>query len=376
MLDFRALNRLHARPKISMFSAAAVTAAIASYVEPLIGSDLASAAIPIEVDAASEHARLSLGFHVGDCRATMIAALRAHLAAQLPGISVEIQIDSEVIAQAVQKNLQPLPGVKNILAVASGKGGVGKSTTAVNLALALQADGARVGLLDADIYGPSQPLMLGSSDRPTSPDGKRMRPILALGLQAMSIGFLMDTTSQPAIWRGPMATQALWQLLTETMWDALDYLVVDLPPGTGDIQLSLSQKIPVAGSLIITTPQDIALLDARKGLEMFRKVGIPVLGVIENMSTHLCSNCGHEEAIFGSGGGDRLAREAGTELLGSLPLDIRIRQQADSGKPTVAAEPDGALAQRYRHIARLAAARLAYGAAAQLDFPVISSVDD
>ncbi|MDB5988121.1 MAG: apbC [Nevskia sp.] len=359
-----------------MSSPAAVTAAISSFVEPLIGTDLASAEVPIEVDASGKHAKLRFGFHLGNYRATLLAAIQLHLSSVLPGVSVELHIESLVSAQAVQKNLQPLAGVKNILAVASGKGGVGKSTTAVNLALALQVDGARVGILDADVYGPSQPLMLGSVERPTSPDGKRMRPIMAHGLQAMSIGFLMESDAQPAIWRGPMATQALWQLLTETMWDDLDYLVVDLPPGTGDIQLSLSQKIPVAGSVIVTTPQDIALLDARKGLEMFRKVGIPVLGVIENMSMHICSNCGHEEAVFGSGGGDKLSREAGTELLGSLPLDIRIRQQADSGTPTVAAEPDGALARRYREIARLTAARLAYGSAAKLSFPSIATVDD
>jgi len=359
-----------------MSSAAAVTAALSSFVDPLIGTDLGSAGVPIEVTPDGARARLTLGFYPGDYGTSMLASLRAHLARALPGVAVEVQLETRVSAQAVQKNLQPLTGVKNILAVASGKGGVGKSTTAVNLALALQADGARVGILDADVYGPSQPLMLGSAERPTSPDGKRMRPIIAHGLQSMSIGYLMDSSAQPAIWRGPMATQALWQLLSETIWDELDYLVVDLPPGTGDIQLSLSQKIPVAGSVIITTPQDIALLDARKGLEMFRKVGIPVLGVIENMSTHVCSNCGHEEAIFGSGGGARLSQEAGTELLGSLPLDIRIRQQADSGTPTVIAEPHGVLAQRYRDIARLTAARLAYGAAAQLGFPTIATVDD
>ena len=218
--------------------------------------------------------------------------------------------------------------------------------------------------------------MLGSKAKPTSPDGKRMHPIVAHGLQAMSIGFLLDNDAQPAIWRGPMVTQALWQLLTETIWDDLDYLVVDLPPGTGDIQLSLSQKVPVAGSVIVTTPQDIALLDARKGLQMFRKVGIPVLGVIENMSTHVCTNCGHEEAIFGYGGGDRLAREAGTELLGSLPLDIRIREMADGGNPTVAADPASALSLRFRDIARLTAARLAYGAAANLAFPTLTMVDN
>jgi ATP-binding protein involved in chromosome partitioning len=246
----------------------------------------------------------------------------------------------------------------------------------VNFALALAAEGARVGILDADLYGPSQPLMLGTRQRPTSPDGRRMHPVLAHGLQAMSIGFLIDVESQPTIWRGPMATQALQQLLTETVWDDLDYLVIDMPPGTGDIQLSLSQRVPVAGSVIVTTPQDIALLDARKGLEMFRKVGIPVLGVVENMSTHVCSSCGHEEAIFGSGGGARLAHEAGAELLGQIPLDIRIRRQADGGNPTVAAEPGSPLAVRYRDIARLAAARLAYGPVDAAGFPDISIAED
>jgi len=274
----------------------------------------------------------------------------------------------------VQRNLKPMPGIRNIIAVASGKGGVGKSTVAVNLALALKAEGARVGILDADIYGPSQPLMLGSKDRPTSPDGTRMNPILAHGLQAMSIGFLIDD-EQPMIWRGPMVTQALGQLLTETRWDDLDYLVVDLPPGTGDIQLSLSQRMPVSGAVIVTTPQDIALLDARKGLQMFRKVEVAVLGVVENMSTHVCSSCGHEEAIFGAGGGERLAQQYGVELLGQLPLDIRIRQQADGGNPTVAAAPESELARRYRAIARKAAARLAYGAPAGT-FPTIEVTDD
>jgi ATP-binding protein involved in chromosome partitioning len=272
--------------------------------------------------------------------------------------------------------VKPLDGIKNVIAVASGKGGVGKSTVAVNFALGLQAEGARVGILDADLYGPSQPTMLGSRERPTSPDGRRMHPIMAHGLQAMSIGFLMDSEAQPMIWRGPMATQALQQLLNETVWQDLDYLVVDMPPGTGDIQLTLSQRVPVAGAVVVTTPQDIALIDARKGLEMFRKVGVPVLGVVENMSTHVCSNCGHEEAIFGVGGGNRLAQEGGAELLGSLPLDIRIRQQADGGVPTVADDPESALAYRYRDIARLAVARLAYGAVADLAFPSLSIVDD
>jgi ATP-binding protein involved in chromosome partitioning len=353
-------------------------AALGGYVDPLLGRDLQSAGVArrLQLDGNRARVHLTLGFPAAGYRAELAAQLQQHLAAARPGLTVELDLDWDIGAQAVQKGLQPLPGVKNILAVASGKGGVGKSTVAVNLALALQAEGARVGILDADLYGPSQPLMLGSRERPGSPDGRRMYPIQAHGLQAMSIGFLIDSEAQPTIWRGPMATQALWQLLTETAWDALDYLVVDMPPGTGDIQLSLSQKVPVAGSVVVTTPQDVALLDARKGLEMFRKVGIPVLGIVENMSTHVCSNCGHEEAIFGAGGGEKLAREAGSELLGQLPLDIRIRRQADSGNPTVAAEPEGALAKRYRDIARLAAARLAYGEAAAAGFPSIAITED
>jgi ATP-binding protein involved in chromosome partitioning len=350
----------------------AILAAAGRYHDPLIGKTLAEAGAGLNMDGAV--LRVILGFPAAGYRAALAAALRAHLAEAGAG-GVEVTVDWEIRAGAVQKGLQTLPGVKNILAVASGKGGVGKSTVAVNLALALRAEGAQVGILDADLYGPSQPLMLGTHDKPTSPDGRRMNPIRAHGLQAMSIGFLMQSDAQPTIWRGPMATQALWQLLTETVWEALDYLVVDMPPGTGDIQLSLSQKVPVAGSVIVTTPQDIALLDARKGLEMFRKVGIPVLGIVENMSIHVCSKCGHEEHIFGSGGGERLAHDGGTELLGSLPLDIRIREQADSGNPTVAQDPGSPLALRYRDIARLTAARLAYGAAANVAFPTIEISD-
>ncbi|MDR3415405.1 MAG: iron-sulfur cluster carrier protein ApbC [Nevskia sp.] len=361
-----------------MSEQALLESALGRYVEPMLGCDLQTAGVVRSVEVRGRRARIQvdLAFPAAGYRETLEAGLRRHLAAVVPGLELDIAVGWHVAAYAVQKGLQPLPGVKNIVAVASGKGGVGKSTVAVNLALALQVEGARVGILDADLYGPSQPLMLGSRERPTSPDGRRMHPIRAHGLQAMSIGFLLEGDAQPTIWRGPMATQALWQLLTETVWDDLDYLVVDMPPGTGDIQLSLSQRVPVAGSVVVTTPQDVALLDARKGLEMFRKVGIPVLGIVENMSTHVCSNCGHEEAIFGSGGGERLAREAGSELLGQLPLDIRIRQQADGGNPTVAAESEGALARRYRDIARLAAARLAYGEAAAVDFPSIEIVED
>jgi ATP-binding protein involved in chromosome partitioning len=258
----------------------------------------------------------------------------------------------------VQKGLQPLPNVKNVIAVASGKGGVGKSTTAVNLALALQAEGATVGILDADIYGPSQPRMLGANQRPTSQDGQSMEPIVSHGLQSMSIGYMIDEET-PMIWRGPMVTHALEQLLRNTRWHELDYLVIDLPPGTGDTQLTLSQKIPVSGAIIVTTPQDIALLDARKGLKMFEKVNVPVLGVVENMSIHICSQCGHEEHIFGEGGGRRMAEQYQVDFLGALPLDIRIREETDSGRPTVIAEPDSRIAQIYREIARKAAARLA-----------------
>lgn len=252
---------------------------------------------------------------------------------------------------------KPLPGVRNIIAVASGKGGVGKSTTSVNLALALAAEGARVGLLDADIYGPSQPRMLGVSAEPEMHDDKSMSPVMAQGLQTMSIGYLVDET-QAMVWRGPMVTSALMQLLNDTRWDELDYLIVDMPPGTGDIQLTLAQKVPVAGSVIVTTPQDIALLDARKAITMFEKVKIPVLGVVENMAMHVCSNCGHVEHIFGEGGGQRLAEEYHVDLLGSLPLDMSIREDLDKGQPSVTRNPDSVVAQTYRQTARTMAARL------------------
>jgi ATP-binding protein involved in chromosome partitioning len=275
--------------------------------------------------------------------------------------NITVNIGSRIVAHKTQQGVTLLPNVKNIIAVASGKGGVGKSTTSVNLALALAAEGATVGLLDADIYGPSQPQMLGISGRPESLDGKSMEPMQAHGIQTMSIGFLVDTDT-PMVWRGPMVTGALEQLLRDTKWKDLDYLVIDLPPGTGDIQLTLAQKIPVTGAIIVTTPQDIALLDARKGLKMFEKVGIPILGIVENMSTHICSNCGHEEHIFGSGGGALMCKDYNVDLLGSLPLDISIRQQADSGKPTVVAAPDSAIANTYKEIARAAAIKIANAA--------------
>ncbi|MDR3214604.1 MAG: iron-sulfur cluster carrier protein ApbC [Azoarcus sp.] len=288
-------------------------------------------------------------------RSLLAAAVRA-----LPGVErVDIGVSDRILAHAVKNGVKLLPGVKNVIAVASGKGGVGKSTTAVNLALALAADGARVGMLDADIYGPSQPQMLGIvARRPESVDGKTMEPIEAHGLQAMSIGLLVDDDT-PMVWRGPLATRALTQLLTETHWRDLDYLVVDLPPGTGDIQLTLAQNVPVTGAVIVTTPQDIALIDAKKGLKMFEKVNVPILGVVENMSIHICSHCGHEEHIFGAGGGQRICEDYGVAFLGALPLDLKIRAEADSGAPTVVADPASRIAAIYHDIARKVAVAIA-----------------
>ncbi|MDP5240113.1 iron-sulfur cluster carrier protein ApbC [Uliginosibacterium sp. 31-16] len=291
---------------------------------------------------------------------TAIAAQIEAAACALPGVtSAKATVSAKIVAHKVQGNVQLLPGVKNIIAISSGKGGVGKSTTAVNLALALAQEGARVGILDADIYGPSQPQMLGiAAAQPESDDGKTMLPLQAHGLQANSIGFLIDP-EQPMVWRGPMVTQALRQLLFDTRWNELDYLVIDMPPGTGDIQLTLAQTVPVTGAVIVTTPQDIALLDARKGLKMFEKVGIPILGIVENMSIHVCSNCGHAEHIFGAGGGEAMCADYGIPFLGDLPLDIRIRSQTDAGTPTVVAEPDSAIADAYRAIARKVAISIA-----------------
>ncbi len=309
-----------------------------------------------------EGADVSVEVELGYPAASQHPALRAALigaARRLPGVgNVSVSIGTKVVAHAVQRGVQLLPGVKNIIAVASGKGGVGKSTTAANLALALAAEGAKVGVLDADIYGPSQPTMLGTSGKPETLDGQTMEPHIAHGLQVNSIGFLVDD-DQAMIWRGPMATQALEQLLRQTRWQELDYLVVDMPPGTGDIQLTLSQRVPVTGAVIVTTPQDIALIDAKKGLKMFEKVGVPILGIVENMAVHICSNCGHAEHIFGAEGGQKMAAQYGTELLGSLPLAMNIRAQADSGAPTVVAEPDSDVAALYKALARKVAVKIA-----------------
>jgi ATP-binding protein involved in chromosome partitioning len=341
-------------------SEAQVQSALKELIDPNTGKDFITtrSARNIRVDGTDVSVDIELGYpaksQMDHLRRMAIAVLRA-----IPGVgNVSVSMTQKIVSHTVQRGVKLLPGVKNIIAVASGKGGVGKSTTAVNLALALAAEGATVGLLDADIYGPSQPQMLGITGRPESPDGKSLSPMMAYGIQAMSIGFLIDVET-PMVWRGPMVTSALEQLLTETRWEDVDYLVIDMPPGTGDIQLTLAQKVPVTGAVIITTPQDIALLDARKGLKMFEKVGIPILGVVENMSIHTCSKCGHEEHIFGEGGGARMAADYGLDVLGSLPLAMQIREQADSGKPTVVSDPDGRVAEIYRDIARKVAVKIA-----------------
>lgn len=311
----------------------------------------------VGIDGARISVDLRAGFPIAGIRDQLTARIQAALESDPAIESAAISLDWKVLSHQVQGELKPLDQIKNIIAVASGKGGVGKSATSVNLALALLADGARVGVLDADIYGPSMPRMLGVSGNPQTV-GKRIVPQQAHGLQVMSIGFMVEEDT-PMIWRGPMVTSALQQLLTETNWESLDYLVVDLPPGTGDIQLTLAQKVPVSGSVVVTTPQDIALLDARKAVQMFRKVDMNVIGIVENMSTHICGQCGHEEPIFGSGGGSRMAEEYGVPLLGQLPLDIRIRADLDRGTPTVASEPDSEIATSYLELARNTAARLA-----------------
>ncbi len=337
-----------------------VEEAIAKYVDPYLVKDLksANAVKGIDINGAEVAIKIVLGFPAKGHYAKIVEEL-TKLVGALDGVdSVKVDVSHEIVAHSVQSSLKPLEGIKNIIAVASGKGGVGKSTTAVNLALALSKEGANVGILDADIYGPSIPRMLGITDKPDSADGKTLDPMMGHGLQAMSIGFMIDEET-PMIWRGPMVTQALEQLLVDTQWKDLDYLVIDLPPGTGDVQLTLAQKVPVSGAVIVTTPQDIALLDARKGLKMFEKVEVPVLGIVENMSMHICSECGHAEPIFGQGGGERMSKDYNVDFLGALPLDMAIRTSGDEGAPSVAVDPEGTIALIYRDIARRTAAKLA-----------------
>jgi len=334
--------------------------ALSSVVDPNTGRDFVSSKQlrNLKVEEGDVSFDVELGYpaksQMPGLRKALIAAART-----LPEVeNVSVQMTSKIVAHAVQRGVPLLPGVKNIIAVASGKGGVGKSTTTANLALALAAEGASVGILDADIYGPSQPMMMGIAGRPESADGKTMQPLENYGVQVISIGFMVDT-DQAMIWRGPMATQALEQLLRQTNWRELDYLLVDMPPGTGDIALTLSQRVPLTGAVIVTTPQDIALLDVQRGVEMFRKVGVPILGIIENMAVYCCPNCGHTEHIFGAGGGRRMAEKYDVDTLGSLPLALAIREQADAGRPTVVADPDGGAAATYREIARRTAIKIA-----------------
>ena len=338
----------------------ALMAALKLVVDPNTGVDFVSAKAIKNLTLQEQD--VSFEVELGYPAKSQIPAFRKSLIAAAKGVegvaNVSVNVTTRVVAHAVQRGVALLPKVKNIVAVASGKGGVGKSTTAVNLALALAAEGASVGLLDADIYGPSQPMMMGIDGRPESEDGKTMEPLENYGVQVMSIGFLV-AQDEAMIWRGPMATQALEQLLRQTNWRELDYLIVDMPPGTGDIQLTLSQRVPMTGAVIVTTPQDIALLDAKKGIKMFEKVGVPILGIVENMAVHVCSQCGHTEHIFGADGGKKMAAEYGMPYLGALPLDIKIRLQADTGKTTVVAEPDGDVATIYKAVARQMAVAIA-----------------
>ncbi|HVY24278.1 MAG TPA: iron-sulfur cluster carrier protein ApbC [Steroidobacteraceae bacterium] len=335
--------------------------AVHEFVEPCSGVALSDSGARVTVEAVQNDVTVEVVvlYPLQQAADSVAVALTQMLNTRFDAAKVNVTVTQHIESSTLHGNLKPIQGIKNILVVASGKGGVGKSTTAANLALALAQDGAAVGLLDADIYGPSQARMMGlSGQRPTTRDGKTFEPLEAHGLKVMSIGLLVDE-EQPMVWRGPMVTQALTQLLNDCRWGALDYLVVDMPPGTGDIQLTLSQRVPISGAIIVTTPQDIALLDARKGLKMFQKVDVPVLGIVENMSTHICSHCGHEEHIFGAGGGARMAEQYHVDLLASLPLDIHIREQADGGTPTVIADRTGTLAQHYLSMARRASARLA-----------------
>ena len=336
-----------------------VRAVLAQIIDPHTGLDLVAGHCVrgIGVDAGNVAVELQLAYPARSWHPSLMAQVENAVKAIAGTGQVVVSVSTRIGAHRVQKDLTPLPEVRNIIAIASGKGGVGKSTTAVNLALALAAEGAKVGVLDADIHGPSIPMMLGLHGKPESPDGKQIEPKMGHGLQAISIGLFLGEDT-PAIWRGPMTTQYLQQLLTTTQWKDLDYLVIDLPPGTGDIQLTLAQRVPVSAAIIVTTPQDIALLDARRALKMFEKVDVPVLGLVENMAVHVCSQCGHAEHVFGTGGGDKMAAQYGIPLLGSLPLDIGIREQADSGSPTVVSHPDSDIAATYRLIARKAAGRL------------------
>ena len=337
-----------------------INTALQTVVDPLTGQDFvaAKAIKNMQIQAGAVSFDLVLGYPAKSLWASFQKQFE-HVVGQLPGVSsVRVHVSSQVVAHAAQPGVALLPQVKNIIAVASGKGGVGKSTTAANLALALAAEGASVGLLDADIYGPSQPMMMGLSGRPESTDGKTMQPLESHGVQVMSIGFLV-AQDQAMVWRGPMATQALEQLLRQTNWKDLDYLIIDMPPGTGDIQLTLSQRVPMTGAVIVTTPQDIALLDAKKGIKMFEKVGVPILGIVENMAVHVCTNCGHIEHIFGADGGKKMAENYQMDYLGALPLNMQIRLQADNGKPTVVADPDGEVAGIYKSVARQVAIKIA-----------------
>jgi len=353
---------------------AALLDALKTVIDPNTGKDLVASKVlkNLRIEGGDVAFDVELGYPAKSqmplLRKALIGAARSVAGVE----NVSVNISSKIVAHAVQRGVQLLPNVKNIVAVASGKGGVGKSTTAANLALALAAEGARVGLLDADIYGPSQPMMMGISGQPESSDGKTMQPMLNHGVEVMSIGFLIDADN-PMIWRGPMVTQALEQLLRQTNWGDLDYLIVDMPPGTGDIQLTLCQKVPLTGALIVTTPQDIALLDARKGLKMFEKVGVPILGLVENMSVYVCPSCGHSEHIFGADGGRKMSAEYGVDYLGALPLNLSIREQADSGHPTVVSEPDGEIAAIYKSVARQLAVKIAQRAKDfSSKFPTIS----